>query len=505
MKDTIAKNWLKRRRDTFRSGLAASLAALIVGAAVGGDLTEAHWRVLDAIARARFTGRWPEFTTNDLRDLRVRADAYLETRRNDHQVGGLVVALRRADPAGRGADRYESVEDSATLTGLALMGDAYHYGVTRDPTALRDIQRDLDGLETALTVTGQPGRIASFAGRANDPAYRPVYSTIGGEDPNRPGFGRKAAAGTGTNSPLVWVANRSRDPYAAVGAGLATTWQLVRDSQVRERTARLLEWMLATLETNQWRFDDGLGQTNFVTPLIAAALLRSGATMQNDRRIRAYETRAAQVLALPPPNAPLYADLRSATLNALCELTLVRLEADVSRRLLFEGRLAQLWRESSRLLNPLLAATYSQSQYRQTAEPTLRATLEGVLAQFPNPPRTAAAPGPIAEDVVTVTANGRTWSKFALPLAQQPTSRFQWWQSSCGQAERTAEAVIEPGVDYTLAFWMGRESGAIPSEDAPPSAPRTTARRGANGHTTNAPVQRDVDAALPFQSAPSKP
>ena len=472
------------------------LAALLLALPASAELNERQLKSLDGITRDRFSARWADLDTNQLTALHRRADAYLAQLRDRHLVGGLVASIRYADTNRAPVVRYEGLEDSAAWTGLALATHAYRYAVTRDSRSLADIRALLSGIELLLNANDRSGYLPRFAGRADDAAYAKFYATYGGADAARPGLGKLAFAGSGTNSGLVWLGGPSRDQYAALNLGFVTVWQLVRnDAKIRERVAAAATLLLDRLQTDGWRLDDGQGQVTFITPALGTALLRTGATVRPDRFTKPYEQRARGFLELPAPGVVRYGDSRPGLFSALNLLALSRLETNQSRRLHYQDQLTQLWRGSSPQLNPLLAACYLGGFDRTPGDATALATLHGVLSQFPDPPRWSAARDHSAAPAIPVlTLGGARWAQFAQPLDRRPVAPFQWTQSAYLLAGGEDAPVAHPGVDFLLAFWMGRDASVIPGEDAVPSASalspaaRRAARTNAPGGRTNLPA-----------------
>ncbi len=473
-----------------------ALVALLAALPLRAELSERQLKALDGITRERFTARWAELGTNELADLRKRADAYMDELRDRHIVGGQIVSVRYTDTNRTAIDRYEALEDSAAWTGLALAMHAYRYAVTldnrelvRDNPSLPAIRSLLDGVETLLRASGRPGYLPRFAGRAKDEPYAKFFATYGGADETRPGFGKLAFPGA-TNAPgMVWLGGPSRDQYAAMNFGFVTVWQLARrDVRIRQRVATNVTLMLDRIEADGGRLDDGHGHVTFITPVRAAALLRTGATVNPDRFAKAYDQRARGFLDQTATGMVRYGDSRPGLFTAFNLLSLCRFETNQTRRLLYQDRLSQLWRDSGSQLNPLVAACYVGAFERAPNDAYALATLQGVLSQFPDPPRWSEAhDNSTNAGMLTVEVGGVKWAKFALLPEHRPVAPFQWAQSAYVLSGGETAPVTHPGLDYLLAFWMGREAGVIPSEDAlPPLAITPSARRSTT--RTNSPA-----------------
>lgn len=464
-----------------------ALVALLVALPSRADLSARQLTALDGITRDRFTARWPELGTNELASLRRRADAYLDQFREKHLVGGQVVSLRYADTNRTAVERYEALDDSAAWTGLALAMHAYRYAVTRDDRllvhdnpSLPAIRTLLDGVDTLLNASGRPGYVTRFAGPSGDAAYAKFYATYGGTDETRKGFGTLAFSG-GSNAPgSVWLGGPSRDQYAALNFGFVTIWHLLySDPRIRQRIATNVTLLLDRIVADGGRLDDGRGHVTFVTPALAAALWRTGATVRPDRYTPGYDQRVREFLDLPPPGMVRYGDSRPGLFAAINLLSLSRLEPPGTTRLLFyQDRLSQLWRESNSQLNPLVAACYVGAFDRAPNDPSALATLQGILTQFPDPPRWSFASDNATNGTIpTRVVNDVKWARFAQLVDRRPVAPFQWAQSAYVLSGGETAPVVHPGLDYLLAYWMGRDAGVIPSEDAPPALVATPKER----------------------------
>ncbi len=90
-----------------------ALVALVAASPLRAELSDRQLKALDGITRERFSARWTELGTNELADLRKRADAYLDEVRDHHLVGGQIVSVRYTDTNRTTVERYEALEDSA--------------------------------------------------------------------------------------------------------------------------------------------------------------------------------------------------------------------------------------------------------------------------------------------------------------------------------------------------------------------------------------------------------
>ena len=486
--------------------LAVFLLGLAGPVAAESGLGEKQAAFLTGAARGRMMGRWVELDTNQLVALRRKVEVYSADIPKYHQVGGLIVSTRFADTNRTQKVRYEELQDSTGWTGFYLAGLAYWFAVDRRPDTLERIRTTLMGIERLIEVSGRPGYLPSFVGRADDPAYRAFYATYGGADPARPGFGRLAFAGEGTNQDHVWLGSTSRENYSGLAMGLAMVHKFVREPKVRSRVSNIVDQLTGRLDQDGWRINDGKGHEAFVTPLLGAAILRLGASVNTNRYFRDYEARADDVVDLPPPGTSRYAEARSAVFAAANLCTLNALENSKKRSLGYQDKVTRLWRDSGSQLNPWLAVAFVNAFDHAPSETVSIATLQGILLDFPTAPRWSG-PGNLqgTNGLELVSANGSVWSKNALPIASQGVQAFQWTRSSFSLADVPAEPISHPGLDLFTTYWMARDAGIISDDAAPIVATGPGGRRLLEPKVrTNSPLTAPFSPPPDGQRNPSK-
>lgn len=468
-------------------------------------LTDRQERVLQGVARGRYVGRWQELTDDQLAVLQRRADAYLARLVGRHLRDGLVVSLRSGGVTPGAVSSYEGLELSATQTGYLLGAEALRFAVTRDAGSTAGISNLLSGVERLLSSGPRPGFLPAFVGSAADPAFRAVYSTHGGADPDRPGFGRLAREGMSTNGvPVVWLGGADRDAYASINMGLGLVHKLVREPVIRDRVSRSVGLMLERLREDGWRIEDGLGRTNFLTPLLKTALLCTGANTEPRIYLAPFRSMAAELVELPSPSMTRYG-WYAGNVSVFANLFLLaRLDPESSRVEVYRKRLTQLWDEAEPDLNPLLAVLYMDAFERHPSNLGAVTILQGILAEFPDPPRVTLAASATNDPPVKLLANGREWARHAQLLDHRPVAPFQWSESpyQLRQTEGLVPPAVEhPGVDYLLAYWLAKDAGLLTSvrragdTEIPANAPlstsqkTTSSRPNAGQGRTNPPVR----------------
>ncbi len=437
---------------------------------------------LEAAARGRFSGRWNEAGSNELTALRLKAEAYQRQIATNHLVGGLIVSKRYSDTNRTSLVSYEELELSAALTGFHLAALSYWFSVDLKPAALDLIRENLTGLENLTAVSGKPGYIAAFAGPASDPAFKTAYSTLGGEDPARPGFGKRAFPGSNGQ---VWIGGTSQDTYSAVVLGLSSVYKRIRDQKIRLRASNLVEVIIRRLDEDQWRIRDGQGHETFVQPHLQLAILRTGASVNPDSYNKRYESAFPAAMAYPPQAAPKYGNAGHAMFALANLVTLSRLETNETRSLSLQGRITQIWRQSGADINPWIAAAYVNAFDHAPNDTLATATLQGVLQLYPSPPRWQRSTTLLRTNHPTLTANQASWSRDSLLVHDRVASPFAWTDSPRALPLRPQAPIVHSGVDYLLCFWMARDAGVIPHESAPRlirtyANPRSNAPRATN-------------------------
>jgi hypothetical protein len=468
------------------------------------ELSPAQLQVLAGLARDKYSGRWVDLTTNQLAEVRLRAEAYQDQLRERHLPGGLVVSLRYADTNRTEPVAWEALELSGAWTGLYLNTAAYRYAVLRESETLNDVRAALAGIEVLLKSADRPGTLPRFAGRGAEEAYQKFYSAYGGEDPARPGFGRLAFRST--NAPgQVWLAGPSREVYAGINLGLAQTYYYIREPKIRERVSNIVAQVVGRLESDGGRLDDGRSDPTFAPPLLRLAWLRTAATVAPRIFAETYERRAADFLALrddavfPEPGVNRYGGNLAGVFKVANLFALSRLETNQTRKVGYQEMLTKTWQQSQSQTDPWMAAAYLSAFDRTPADSTARIVLQGVLYQFPGPPRWSDALGDVAtNDLELVTIGDGQFSRYPIPVARRPVAPFQWAATPTRLSGTADKLVVHPGVDFLLPYWMGRDLGIVPSEDSvsPISldtlAPRSRFTRTNSFRRTNAPLGRPL-------------
>lgn len=164
--------------------------------------------------------RW-QSTDRPTSPLHVKAAAY-QTRIEEHHLvpEGLLRYERRTD---RPEDlSYGDFADGPFHTGIYLASQAFRYAATRDPAALAQTRKSLNGLRLLMEVTGKRGLLARY--------FSPVGTIPGSE---RAEGNEKGWRPSATHPELCFRADVSKDQYAGFIFGLGAALALVDDPEVR--------------------------------------------------------------------------------------------------------------------------------------------------------------------------------------------------------------------------------------------------------------------------------
>jgi hypothetical protein len=427
--------------------------------ALGAQLSPEQLGVLSAIARQQPIEHWPELTSVQFRELQTNVDAHLLNCRQHHLRNGLVADILFTGYDRGAVAKLDGVGDSATWTGHYLAALSLKFAVTKEDALLNEIDQALIALDVLTRVSGREGYIARYAGPCGDPAYEKYYRDYGaGPDPLRPGFGTWAYLGAGNDTNLVWLGSSSCDPYIGVNLGLATTFRLVEAGH-RARVRALIELITDRLIQDRWLIDDGHGHITAATPSMVAAQL-STAVMVNPQKYQAlYRQRA--VLLGPPSPLNESEHYTSNNLTFITQYLLAVLETDLAQKAKYQQMMKTLWTQSSHHLNPWFAALYTCAT-GDTSNPIARATIQGVLFQFPEPPRWAKIiDNRTRPDIEVVGFGDNIRSKFALSIQVRPVSDFMWQRSPFELTGGSAVPLQYPGIDAFLPYWLARQSHGI--------------------------------------------
>jgi hypothetical protein len=117
-------------------------------------------------------------------------------------------------------------------------------------------------------------------------------------------------------------------------------------------------------------------------------------------------------------------------------------------------------------LNPWLAAAYISILEKALGDLSSKASLQGMLYQFPIPRWARAGIRDTNWVADSIEANGNTWARTPLQLEQRRVQAFQWTQSPVYLPAGEDAPVVHPGIDFILPFWIARDGNLIPDAES---------------------------------------
>jgi hypothetical protein len=472
--------------------VAADIALQIVASSVTSDLTGAipgpipadgAPPLVDSGAPTRFREIALNLDAKIRRDHLPHGGLHLATMDVATPVESWETAFGPGGPGNLGnVVGYQGTGDSAIWTGHYLASQAFRYGTTGDPDALEHVKWALVGIGNMLDVHGGSGLLARSAA--------PLQSLAGAQivaDGASDGGGSQQATINGQ----TWVYRQgsdgiSRDQYSGVLFGLGLALDLVPDPQVHAVAALRTQQILDYLVAHDWYVDEDrsvLVGNGFPTIWIGDEQQLFAYLLVGDR---AAPGRYDAELARLSPLAELAwldswigsFDLDHYYGNNLSHISFFnyfRLETDPNRwadmmrafRILrryvghhrnphFDfiatsidpSNKTALWGDAREVLRHTLARNH-----RSISAPVI--DLSGItyqtfqLAPIPIPgavPQTVTYPTEPLDPVLRPAAGWFLWQK----------SPFDAATPSTGSAFEE-----EPGLDYTMPYWMGSYYGAF--------------------------------------------
>jgi len=421
-------------------------------------------QALRALARSQpFT--WPELTPEQNQMLYRKSEEYLDIYRKYHLRYGQNADVWYTDYDRSKVYRLEGVGDSAAWTGHYLAALAVRYSLEPTETLRAEILSILDAFDLLTKVSGREGYIARFAAPASDEGYRAYYKEYGrGEDPARPGLGKRAFQGVEPYTDLVWLGYSSRDTYDGTVFGLATTLAYAKDAVIFDRVKRLTERIADRLVADEWDILDGKGNRTRGTGTFKIPWLRlmlSAAPERYAARAPEYE----EALRRFGEQDRVVYDIRydeyfANNLLFIRTFATTVLEDQPARKQILIDRLGRMHEEVASHLNAHFAALYAAAT-GDKGNPKVRAAVQGLLLDFPNPPKFGHEVD-LRQDT-SFEQFDREYTKYAqLPRERVPTD-FMWQRSPCVSHGSWNLPYELPGIDVFLPYWMGRVAGVVPA------------------------------------------
>jgi hypothetical protein len=443
-----------------------SLAAIpnVLAAEPYMGLTPIQEEALMSLARGNAPS-WTEMNDAQSQDLFKKAESYLDIYRRYHLRHGLNADVWYTDYDRKDVYRLEGIGDSACWMGHYLAALVLMNHVEPSDSLRKDILTAIGAFDLLTKVSGRTGYIARYAGPASDPGYRGYYEVYGrGEDPERPGLGKRAYMGVEPYSDLVWLGYSSRDTYDGTIFGLATTLAFAKEQEILERTRQLVERIGDRLIGDEWDILDGKGNRTRGTASFKIPWMRTMLSSNPEKYGSLANTYRRLCSELAQRQKPVY-DIRykeyfANNLGYIRVFATAVLEKDPEVKKLLTDVLARMQEETASHLNAHFAAMYVFVTGDKD-NPKVRAAVQGLLIDFPAPPKFSHEVD-LRNDPRHESFDA-DYTKYAqLPRERVPTD-FMWQRSPCVSHGSFNLPYELPGLDLFLPYWMGRAAGIIPA------------------------------------------
>jgi hypothetical protein len=392
--------------------------------------------------------------------LRAKAEAYQARIAALHQMPDGLIRYRFQ--IGQARDDYGDLADGPFFAGLYLASQALRLAASGEPAARREVLRTLDGMALLMDVTGQPGLLARWVAPAPSAPGREWLPSAA-----RPGY--------------FWRADVSKDQIAGYAAGLGVALALLPDPEIQARAAALALPLAARLWRDGLRILDWDGARTKhgdlrariagfpvgVHALIALSVAKAaGAASGDDAMSRALDADGTLAAAGTAHwRAPGSTKRVNQNMAYVSLLALLLLEDDPARGAALRSAEARLWETVRGEHNAFFAAVHLLA----SGDPVAREEARHALGEFPESKRSSPV------DLTRAGFETRWWrNSDGAPRATQPIPLHlrgvgsNLWVSDphllvkhLGRSTPTEYA----GVDYLLAYWLGRTLGAVGADD----------------------------------------
>jgi hypothetical protein len=393
-----------------------------------------------------------------------------------------VLFVSEDDPA---VHSYHDLGDSTIWTGNYVAAESYRYAVTRDPRAKAFGLRGVECLLAMEEATGKPGFIARWVG----PAAPPFLS-----GPCEPEHDCHLIT-EGPYAGNFWKGNTSSDQYLGWWYGLSHAYDLLLDQPgdepVRQRVRRAVKRVINTLRAEDYLITDPDGTVSTAGPEITgnealafhlvAASIAGGGFVEMMPRI--YVEQFVNYLVLTWFPVSRWFQYFGFHLGQMAQHMILREES--SPALLDFHR--QMHRE--RIYEPIADTQQVMFDYIAFGEGTLErdprilADDKAALAAFPDVPKRRLNPeqGPFEYDPVVEDLNAilefletllgmdlpdvSPQAKDPFPVEERCVTGFRWQSRPYEFCGGSNPAFEYPGMDYLVAYWMGRYYGFLEATD----------------------------------------
>lgn len=404
--------------------------------------------------------------------LSEKAEWYERNVEENHLTSDGLVAYKARLPVMK-VEEIEILDlpDGAAWTGCALAAEAFRYAVTGGPAALEKIRRLLKALHLLQEVTGVRGLLARTFIRGDLPSSF------------RSGHG-EWHRGQGPFSGYSWRGDVSNDQYAGVMFGYGICYDLIADKEVRGKIIQDVQALMDHIVDHGMAIVDLDGQVTThggmsprswedLDALLALSFLKTAFHITGSLKFQekyrelierqGYHRRAAKARDKWWEYF-LGVNHSDNHLAFLAYYNLLRLEKDPELLHEYRKGLERSWRVVLDEGNSFFNFVY----IGLTANPLCQAWRDAVetLRLFPEGKRVVEVRNSRRKDIRKAwfsDRHGKPQAKRPLPVYQRPANAFEWKANPYrldGHPGSRGEAEYA-GVDYLLAYWLGRYHGFI--------------------------------------------
>ena len=393
--------------------------------------------------------------------LSAKAEAYQSGIRALHQMPDGTIRYRVHESLRR--DEYGDLADGPFFAGLYLASQALRLAATGEPAARREVLRALEGMELLMAVTGQPGLLARWVGRGPSPRGTEWLPSSA-----RPGY--------------WWRADVSKDQLAGYACGLGVALALLPDPEVRSRAAQLALPLAAHLREHELRVVDYDGQRTThgslrprvagfpvgVNALIALAAAKAAAAAgEPDFYASLIDDGFLRAAGWAQLRAPGNTKRVNENMAYVALLPLLLLETDAALAARLRAAEARMWDNVAGEHNAFFAFVHASA----SGDPAARAEGLAALREFPDRKLDLAVD--LTREGFDIpqrwwkSSKGEPRAKQPLPLYLRPSGSNLWVSDPHAMvgALRPRGMTEYAGIDYLLAYWLGRERGFVGAEE----------------------------------------
>jgi hypothetical protein len=412
--------------------------------------------------------------------LSEKAARFERDLRERHDFEGLVLPSVLLPPLGRADFQTGSYENACKWTGTYVGAASLRYAVTKGAPDREAARRSMLALHRLQDITGVRGVFARGFKRADGPTWD---EDAGGWPGSRHWWFQ--------NGPYRWMGDVSKDQLSAMLFGYALYWDLVADAADRPGVADHVDGLMGRIVDHDMMLVDLNGQARNLRPDVVPDdhfgedTLRAAQALANlkiahritgearyDRKYReliereGYHRRLINLSAhryrkVLWPAGLHYNDVRMG-FEAL--YSLVRYEADPTLVGYYRRGLDRSMGAVQNIGNAFCNFVYHACCADDPIHEAFDADAIRTLQLMPVDKR--------AREVVNSRRDDFD-PGWPLPIDERPAHEFEWngnpfrldgWRGLDGELEFT-------GVDFLLAYWMGRYHGFIPAEADRPAEP----------------------------------